>query len=326
MSEVALGDDDQRIAAALLVNPRATWPQISDALDMPVSTVSRRGRRLIERRTVRPVATTDVIASRDGFPVLMQISTEQHAVQSVAAHLVDRNDFRTVTIAAGPTQCTAEAVVSSHKHLAHLITEELPGISGLTSVSTFVAIRRFTTSHAWNCGILPKDQVDRLLAGRVDRPAPDDRISSRVVTDIDRQVIAAFNGDGRAPWRKIAQHTGLQERTVQRRATALMEAGILRTRTIAHPEHLGFNVAASIWLNIDPSHLEQVGTDLSRHPAVTLLVSTTGQFNLCGELLLRDNAELYRFMTDTLGSIPGDPRIDTTLSLNTLKRMGFKQP
>ncbi|MTE13521.1 Lrp/AsnC family transcriptional regulator [Nocardia aurantiaca] len=69
-----------------------------------------------------------------------------------------------------------------------------------------------------------------------------------------------------------------------------------------------------------PAHLEQVGTAISEHPEVAYLAAVTGPANLTASVVCRDNAHLYRYVTERLGALPGINDIEVTPALRIFKQ------
>jgi len=89
----------------------------------------------------------------------------------------------------------------------------------------------------------------------------------------DRDICAALLRNGRASWRRIAHATGLQERTVSRRATRLFEQGLVRVTAFAHPLLTGRGDAYLMRIPCAPEHLDRVARWLAHRPE-TLWVTT----------------------------------------------------
>lgn len=319
---------DRRIAAALLVHPRATWGQIAQALDMPESTVARRGQRLVASPAVKVLGTLDVIASARGTPVLLRVACAPGRSPEVARTLARRPEVWVVHLLSGTVDCMTEMVVGSTDHLADLVLGDLARMPGVLSTSSHVVIRRFATAHGWDTGLLPAESVAGLRDARTDlwshaEPPPP---TTAPLSDVDEAILAALAADGRMRWVDVAARAGVMERTARRRADELMRRGLLRLRAVVDPAVLGLSVRALLWIRVDPAHLTAVGTALAHHHAVLLLSATTGEFNLCGEIAVASHRELYDFLTTVLGAQPGVRDIDVTLELRTVKRAGEIAP
>lgn len=321
---------DRRLAAALLVHPRATWGLLGDVLDMPESTVARRAQRLLagDPPPVRVVGTLDVIAGGRGTPVLLRVSCVPGRARDVAAELARRSEVWVVHLLSGSVDCMTEMVVSSTAHLADLVLTELARMPGVAATTSHVVIRRFATAHGWDTGILEPAQVAALRSARIDmwshaEPAPP-LVGS--LSEVDEEILAALQHDGRMRWVDVAARSGVMERTARRRADDLMRRGLLRLRAVVDPAVLGMGVCALLWIRVDPAHLTEVGRALAGHHAVLLLAATTGEFNLCGEIAVPSYQALYDFLTTVLGARPGVRDFDVTVELRTVKRAGEIAP
>lgn len=319
---------DRQLAAALLVHPRATWGLVAQALDMPESTVARRGQRLVSSPAVKVLGTLDVIASGRGTPVLLRVSCASGRAPDVARTLARRPEMWVVHLLSGTVDCMTEMVVGSTDHLADLVLGELARMPGVQATSSHVVIRRFATAHGWDAGLLPATSVAALRAARTDlwshaEPPPPD---TTPLSDVDEAILGALQADGRMRWVDVAARAGVMERTARRRADDLMRRGLLRLRAVVDPAVLGLSVRALLWIRVDPAHLTTVGAALADHHAVLLLAATTGEYNLCGEIAVASYRELYDFLTTVLGAQPGVRDIDVTLELRTVKRAGEIAP
>jgi len=63
-----------------------------------------------------------------------------------------------------------------------------------------------------------------------------------------------------------------------------------------------------------------VGARLATEPSTQYVSATTGRFNLCLHGVLPGYGDLYRYMTETVGALPGVRTADLTLQARTLKR------
>lgn len=105
-----------------------------------------------------------------------------------------------------------------------------------------------------------------------------------------------------------------------------MSRGILRMRTVVEPEVLGLAVDAFIWLSVNPTKLSVAGETLAKHHDVLMIAATTGDRNLCGEIAVASDSDLYDFLSGTVGHLPGLLHADVTVGLRTVKRAGRVLP
>jgi DNA-binding Lrp family transcriptional regulator len=307
--------------AALQLDGRAPWHLVARAVGVSESTVQRRFAALRERRAARVIGVVDVLRCGLGVPVLIRVKSRPGTAEDVAATLAARQEARFVAVVTGGADAVAEFVVPTHRHLAQLLARDVPARDQLTETETFTVMRTFTAAHDWDPGLLEPDAA-ALLRPEPVRPfedqvweQPPDRLD-----DVELAIAAELGEDGRRPVKELAVRVGVSESTVARRIDSMVARGCLRFRTLVEPALLGFAVEFMLWLDIEPAHLAAAGRQLASQEGVKYLSATAGRFNLCGQVSLRHFADLYRFMTDVVGALPGVRRADTTLQLDTLKR------
>jgi DNA-binding Lrp family transcriptional regulator len=71
---------------------------------------------------------------------------------------------------------------------------------------------------------------------------------------------------------------------------------------------------------VEPGELENVGAQLAKHPSTQYVSATAGRFNLCLHGALPGYGDLYQYLTEVVGALPGVRTADMTLQARTLKR------
>jgi len=83
---------------------------------------------------------------------------------------------------------------------------------------------------------------------------------------------------------------------------------------------LGYDVELLVWLRVDLAQLEAIAAALAVRQEVRYLSATTGYSDLVCEIILPSHIDLFKFLTNVLGSLSGIRQIDTATELLTLKR------
>jgi DNA-binding Lrp family transcriptional regulator len=199
--------------------------------------------------------------------------------------------------------------------------EELPRLDGVVATLSNQVIRRFATPHSWNPGILSSHAVRELHAARADLwdevPEPD---TPAMLSRLDEHIISELTRNGRLGWQALADRCGVTPATARKHTDSLMARGILRMRTVVEPQLVGLPVDAFVSLSINPTKLSLAGATLAQHPNVLMIAATTGDRNLCGEVAVASDKELYNFLADTIGNLPGLLHADVAVGLKTVKR------
>ncbi|TDE07895.1 Lrp/AsnC family transcriptional regulator [Jiangella asiatica] len=327
MESARVDDLDRRVIAALLAHPRATHATIGQAVSSSEATVSRRIARLRRQGAVRVVGALDSQLSHRARSVFVRLRCAPGAADELARPLALWHETGSVKVLTGSVDCVAELAYTSNEHLYRLMMHRLPQLEGVTATFSNQVIRRFSTPHGWNPGILPDETVTALRAERRDRwaerPEPDEVVP---MSPLDERVLGELIGDGRMSWQDLAGRCGVTPSTARRRAEALMARGFLRMRTVVEPEVLGLTVNAFVWLTINPTKIGLAGEMLARNRNVIMIAATTGDRNLCGEIAVANDSALYDFLSETVGHLPGLIHADVAVALRTVKRAGMVAP
>ncbi|NEE01261.1 Lrp/AsnC family transcriptional regulator [Phytoactinopolyspora halotolerans] len=322
-----LNELDQLVIGALLAHPRATQAQVGHAISSSEATVSRRMSRLFQSGIVRVTGVLDDEASHRARSLFVRLRCSPGAAHGAARRLAQWKETGSVKLLTGSIDCVAELSYTSNEHLLRLMMEELPRLDGVVATSSNQVIRRFSTPHSWNPGLLPEQAVEALHAERLDHwsehPYPRE---TPPLSALDEQLVELLVADGRQGWQELARRCQVTPSTARRRVESLMSRGLLRMRTVIEPEYIGLPVNAFIWLSINPTQLGAAGAVLADHRDVLMIAATTGDRNLCGEIALASDAALYDFLSGTVGTLPGLLHADVAVGLRTIKRAAMILP
>ena len=134
------------------------------------------------------------------------------------------------------------------------------------------------------------------------------------VDHTDRAIIALLNEDGRMSSAEIARRLGdVPSRTVSYRIDHLIERGIISVKAIVNPPALGYNVLADVFLEVEPGRVRAVADIVASFPEVSYVACATGESDVSISVRVRNNEELFNFVTDQLSEIPGVRRTQTHL-------------
>jgi DNA-binding Lrp family transcriptional regulator len=138
----------------------------------------------------------------------------------------------------------------------------------------------------------------------------------------DHSLIAALAEDARATYPQLAATTGLANTTAKRRLDRLLAEGALLVCTEFPPRRLGYRLMSYLWLRVDPARLDQVGTALAGHAPISFAAAVTGPHNMVATAITRNTGELYRYLAEAVGTIPGVQNVETAPELRQVKRLG----
>jgi Lrp/AsnC family transcriptional regulator for asnA, asnC and gidA len=142
----------------------------------------------------------------------------------------------------------------------------------------------------------------------------------RTLDRIDRQIIRLLNQDGRMSNAEIARRLGgIPPRTISHRVKGLIARDVIAVRAIVNPAALGYHVLADVFIEVEPGRVREVAETVARFSQVSYVACATGECDVSISLRVRSNEELFDFVTEQLGRIPGVRRTQTHLLPAKLK-------
>ena len=131
---------------------------------------------------------------------------------------------------------------------------------------------------------------------------------------IDAAIVELLMEDGRMSCAEVARRIGaVSERAVRYRIDRLVQRGVIHISAIPRPQALGYGVVADVWLEVEPSQIMEVAQRMATYDCVSYVACSTGEHDVSIQVVARDNAELYDFVTSVLGHVPGVRKTTTLL-------------
>jgi Lrp/AsnC family transcriptional regulator, regulator for asnA, asnC and gidA len=143
-------------------------------------------------------------------------------------------------------------------------------------------------------------------------------MSSRI-DELDRQIIAILQQDGRISNVDIARRVGVTEATIRKRLDRLISQKAIHITAIPDHVQMGLPIETVISLQLDMGNLEQIVTPLAAVANVRSIKITTGEYDVILNAFFASEQELFVFLTDTIAKIPGVRKTVTTHVLHEVK-------
>jgi DNA-binding Lrp family transcriptional regulator len=310
MVETLTVDDlDRQLTQCLGIDGRASFAAIAEVLGVSDQTVARRYRRLRSAGALRVVG----LPPKTGPSWFLRLRCVPGSGEAIAAALARRPDTAWVQLLSGDTE-----VLCSLRGDPREGTDAL--LARLPRSGRIVAVTAYSRLHMFTGGPDGLKFLDVLAASQVaplQRPTPGGRVE---LGDLDDALFGALAADGRAPYADLAAATGWSETTVRRRVDQLRDTGALYFDLELDMPTYGFRSTVWMWLSVPPSHLAAVGDALAKFPEVAYAMATTGPANLAACAVCRSQEELYEFLTDKVGALPGVERVETAPIIRTVKQ------
>ena len=136
---------------------------------------------------------------------------------------------------------------------------------------------------------------------------------------LDLNILAHLQRDGRMPYTEIASDLGVSEGTIRNRVTRLVDEQIVQIVGLVDPHRLDFDAPAMIGVTVQGADLDVVAATIADYPEVSYLVIVSGEYDLIVEVMCRDREHLATFLNQQLRKVPGVARTQTFVILNTYK-------
>jgi Lrp/AsnC family transcriptional regulator for asnA, asnC and gidA len=132
-------------------------------------------------------------------------------------------------------------------------------------------------------------------------------MNAKYVPDqFDLNIIALLNQDGRMPSTTIAKKIeGITSRTVNNRIKALVKHGLINIRGVVNPSAFGYPVMADVYIQVEPGQVREVAEIVAEYSEATYVACATGESDVSVSIRVSTIEELFNFVNDQIGRIPG---------------------
>ncbi len=137
---------------------------------------------------------------------------------------------------------------------------------------------------------------------------------------VDLRIVDCLMEDGRMSCAQIAERVdGVSERVVRYRLSRLIEQELISIRAIPNPKALGYPVVADVILQVEPGLVNSVAQTMAGYECTSYVGCSLGERDVSVQIFAHDNAELYSFVTNVIGKVPGVQRTSTFIVPVVLK-------
>ncbi len=139
--------------------------------------------------------------------------------------------------------------------------------------------------------------------------------------EIDRKIVDLLMEDGRMPAVEIARRVGggISERVVRYRINRLVDEKVIQIRPIVNPQAFGLTTRADIVLEVDADAIMEVARKAMEYECVSYVACSIGEMDVSIQVVGKDTVEIYQFVTEVIGKIPGVRKTTTSLVPIVLK-------
>jgi Lrp/AsnC family transcriptional regulator for asnA, asnC and gidA len=137
---------------------------------------------------------------------------------------------------------------------------------------------------------------------------------------IDIKIVNLLLEDGRMSASEMSRRVGgVSERLIRYRVERMVNGGVIQISAVVSPEALGFTIKADVWLEVDSNLILEVARKLAALENVTYVACGIGQNDVSIQLIAKDTAEIYYFVTEVVRKIAGVRKTTTSIVPIVLK-------
>jgi len=131
---------------------------------------------------------------------------------------------------------------------------------------------------------------------------------------LDKEIIDLLTKDGRMSCAEIARAIGtVSERSVRYRLEKLLADNVVRITAQPVPQALGYSIVADVFIEVESGQVLEIARKIASYEVVSYVACSTGESDISIQIITQNNRELYEFVTEVLGKIPGVRKTTTSM-------------
>jgi len=140
------------------------------------------------------------------------------------------------------------------------------------------------------------------------------------IDKIDINIINLLMEDGRMPASEMARRLGgISERVIRYRIERIVKEGYIQISAITNPKSLGYAVTADVFLEVESGAILDVARKAAQFDCVSYVACAIGESDISIQVVGHDTNEVYSFVTNVIGKIPGVRKTTTSIVPLVLK-------
>jgi Lrp/AsnC family transcriptional regulator, regulator for asnA, asnC and gidA len=130
----------------------------------------------------------------------------------------------------------------------------------------------------------------------------------------DIKIVNLLLEDGRMSASEMSRRMGgASERLIRYRIERMVNGGVIQISAVVNPEALGLTIKADIWLEVGADQVLTVAKKMAAFENVTYVACGIGQNDVSIQVVAKDTAEIYYFVTEVVRKVPGVLKTTTSI-------------
>ena len=131
---------------------------------------------------------------------------------------------------------------------------------------------------------------------------------------IDIKIVNLLLEDGRRSASEISRRMAdVSERSIRYRIDRMIKDKVIQVCAVISPEALGLTVKADVWLEVESDLILEVARKIAAFENVTYVACGIGQNDISIQIVAKDTAEIYYFVTEVIRKVPGVRKTTTSI-------------
>lgn len=314
-----LHETDLALVHALQLAPRSTWARLAEVLDVSAATLTRRWARLTREGlawfSCYPSSTRDWSGHAWEAGAFVEVECAPGQRQAVMDELGHRPAVWNIDATSGQRELMLTMIAPSIVELDGQVACSIATIPGVRATRTHFFRSIIREGSSWRLDALSSEQQQALVP-----PSTHERGTRP--SDRDLAVLSILGSDARVPASVVADRLGCSESTAGRYIARVTAARFTSIRCEVAHYAAGWQVAATLWLDVPQSELRSVATAVARLPEIRLCVTVSSEANLAAQIWLHRIEDLDQFETLLATRFPGTRVLDRWITPRFAKRLG----
>lgn len=300
---LSLDKIDQMLLEEMERDARQSVQALARKLGMKRTTIHHRLNRLRDQGvlTIACMVNSELMGYQFLFAIGIDVAPGK--VEVVANQLMPVPAVKVVSLTTGRYSILAWAVFRDRLAFSHFVSETLEQLSDITGIEVMHCFE--WVRNAWGYF---KPQM---------RPSGTNH--QDILSDLDLAIIRAMQLDPRQPITRLAKAVGCGRLVAKKRLEKLLSNGVIEIVNTIDLKALGNLIRVIILVKAKPDKIHAVANELSAQGAIRLVTLVTGQWQILAAAQFEDNGNLYKFLLETLPSIPGITGSEVIHQVKTLK-------
>jgi Lrp/AsnC family transcriptional regulator for asnA, asnC and gidA len=93
----------------------------------------------------------------------------------------------------------------------------------------------------------------------------------------------------------------------------MVDTGIIQVSAVAKPQAFGLTTIADVWMEVESDRILEVAKRMAAFDNVSYVACGIGESDVSIQVVAKDTAEIYQFITEVVRKVPGVRKTTTSI-------------